>query len=75
MSDTELLQVALRQKDDGNIKFKEKKMKAAEGLYRDALAHLDTCKLDNAEITKLKITCYQNLSVALNYSWDYKDTV
>lgn len=75
MSDQELIQVALRQKDDGNIKFKEKKMKAAEGLYRDALAHLDTCKINNEEISKLKITLYQNLSVALNFSGDYKDTV
>ena len=75
MSDEELLKVALRQKDDGNLKFKEKKMKEAEGLYRDALAHLDTCKLDNEEIKKLKITCFQNLSVVLNFSGDYKDTV
>ena len=50
-------------------------MKAAEGLYRDALAHLDTCKLDNPEVKKLKITLYQNLSVALNFSGDYRDTV
>lgn len=75
MSDPELIQVALRQKDDGNLKFKDKKMKEAEGLYRDALAHLDTCKIDNDEIKKLKITCLQNLSVALNFSGDYKDTV
>lgn len=33
-------------------------MKEAEGLYKDALAHLDTCKIDNDEIKKLKITCY-----------------
>ena len=50
-------------------------MKAAEGLYREALAHLDTCKIDNPEVKKLKITLYQNLSVALNFSGDYKDTV
>lgn len=58
MSDPELIQVALRFKDDGNIKFKEKKFKEAEGIYRDALSHLDTCKIDNTEITKLKITLY-----------------
>ncbi len=50
-------------------------MKAAEGLYREALAHLDTCKIDNPEVKKLKITLYQNLSVALNFSGDYKETV
>ena len=50
-------------------------MKEAEGLYKDALAHLDTCKVDNDEIKKLKVTLYQNLSVALNNSGDYHDTV
>jgi FK506-binding protein 4/5 len=75
MSDKELIDVALRQKDDGNIKFKAQKFKEAEGHYRDALSHLDTCKVDNADIQKLKVTLYQNLSVALNYSGDYKDTV
>jgi len=57
MGDSELIQVALRQKDDGNIKFKSKKYKEAEGHYRDALAHLDTCKIDNGEIQKLKVVC------------------
>mmetsp|Transcript_3679 Transcript_3679/g.6259 ORF Transcript_3679/g.6259 Transcript_3679/m.6259 type:complete len:265 (-) Transcript_3679:865-1659(-) len=75
MSDAELIQVALRQKEDGNLKFKEKKMKQAEGHYRDALAHLDSCKIDNDEIRKLKVVCLQNLSVALNHSGDYKDTI
>lgn len=50
-------------------------MKEAEGLYRDAIAHLDTCKVDNEEIRKLKVTLYQNLSVALNFSGDYKETI
>jgi len=57
------------------LKFKEKKFKEAEGLYRDAISHLDTVKNENAELNKLKVTLYQNLSVALNYSGDYKDTV
>lgn len=75
MSDTELIQVALRQKDDGNAKFKAKKFKEAEGHYKDALSHLDTCKIDNEEVKKLKVTCFQNLSVALNNSGDYKDAI
>jgi FK506-binding protein 4/5 len=75
MSDPELIEVALRQKDDGNIKFKEKKFVEASGHYRDALGHLTTCKIDNEEIKKLKITCYQNLSVALNSLGEFKDTV
>jgi len=75
MNDAELIQVALRQKDDGNLKYKEKKLKEAEGLYRDGLAHMDTVKNDNEEIRKLKVTLYQNLSLVLNASGDYKDTV
>lgn len=75
MSDAELIQVAIRQKEDGNLKFKEKRFKEAEGYYRDAISHLDTCKIENADINKLKVTLYQNLSVALNHSGDYKDTV
>ena len=75
MSDQELVEVALRQKDDGNIKFKEKKFVEASGHYRDALGHLTTCKISNTDIDKLKITCYQNLSVSLNALGDYKDTI
>ena len=75
MSDAELIQVALRQKDDGNLKFKDKKFKEAEGHYRDAISHLDTCKIDNEQIQKLKVVCYQNLSVSLNNTGDYKDAV
>lgn len=75
MNDTELVQVALRQKDDGNLKYKEKKLKEAEGLYRDGIAHMDTVKNDDADNKKLKVTLYQNLSLVLNASGDYKDTV
>lgn len=75
MSDDELIQVALRQKDDGNIKFKEKKFKEAEGHYQDAISHLDTVKIENEDLQKLKIICYQNLSVSLNNTGDHKDAV
>lgn len=75
MSDDELIKVALRLKDDGNIKFKEKKMKEAEGLYRDGISHLDTVKVENNELQKLKIILYQNLCVCLNNTGDYKDSI
>lgn len=75
MNDAELIQVALRQKDDGNLKYKEKKLKEAEGLYRDGLSHLETVKISNAELTKLKITLHQNLSLVLNASGDHKEAV
>jgi hypothetical protein len=58
MSDDELIKVALRLKDDGNIKFKEKKIKEAEGLYRDGISHLDTVKVSNDELTKLKVVLF-----------------
>ena len=58
MSDDELIKVALRLKDDGNIKFKERKFKEAEGLYRDGISHLDTVKVSNEDLNKLKIVLY-----------------
>lgn len=75
MSDPELIQVALRQKDDGNLRFKAKKFKEAEGFYRDALAHLETVKNDNKEIKELKKTILQNICVVCNNSGDYKETL
>ena len=75
MQDPELIQVALRMKDDGNLKYKDKKLKEAEGLYRDGIAHIETVKNDNAEIKKLKVALYQNLSMVLNASGDYKEAV
>lgn len=75
MTDPQLIEYALRLKDDGNAKFKAQKTKEAEGLYRDALSHLDTVKIDNDELKKLRVTLYQNLSLVLNMSGDYKDTI
>ena len=72
MSDPELIAVALRQKDDGNIKFKAQKLKEAEGLYRDALAHLDTVKNDNKELKDLQKTILVNLALVNNKSNNFK---
>jgi FKBP-type peptidyl-prolyl cis-trans isomerase (trigger factor) len=58
MSDEEMIQTALRQKEDGNLKFKAKKMKEAEGHYREAIMNLDHVKVMNDELNKLKITCH-----------------
>ena len=73
MSDPELVSVALRSKDDGNLKFKEGKLKEAEGLYRDGLSHLETVKNDNDEIKKLKVVLNQNLAMVLNKAGNYAD--
>ena len=53
-----MIQTALRQKEDGNLKFKAKKMKEAEGHYREAIMNLDHVKVMNDELKKLKITCH-----------------
>ena len=75
MTDQQLIEYSLRLKEDANIKFKAKKYKEAEGLYRDALSHVEAAKIDNEELRKLRVTLYQNLSVTLNNAGDYRDTV
>ena len=55
MSDPELIQVALRFKEDGNIKFKAQQFAEAEGLYTDALLHANKCKNKTDELDKLKV--------------------
>lgn len=75
MSDPELIKVALRYKEDGNLKFKASKFKEAEGLYRDALAHIETVKNENKEISDLKKTLLVNVCVVCNNTSDYKQTL
>jgi hypothetical protein len=58
MSDEEMITVALRQKEDGNLKFKAKKHKEAEGHYREAIMNLDHIKNLTEDLIKLKITCF-----------------
>jgi hypothetical protein len=55
MSDIELIQVAVRLKDDGNAKFRLGKFKEAEGHYKDATSHLETVKNDNKDLKELKV--------------------
>jgi len=55
MSDPELIQTATHLKDQGNIKFREKSYKLAQGQYADALSHAETVKNDTPELKKLKI--------------------
>ena len=62
-------------KDDGNAKFKEKKLREAETSYRDGIAHLDTVKSNNEDFKKVKIALHQNLSLVLNQLGDFKDTI
>lgn len=55
MSDPELIQMAIRLKEDGNAKFRLGELKAAEGFYKDGTSHLDTVKNDNKELRDLKV--------------------
>lgn len=75
LSEEELMEVALKQKDLGNAQFKDKKFEEASVHYREALSHLTSFIEEKEEINKLKITCYQNLSVALNAMGKYNDAV
>ena len=75
MSDPELIKVALRMKEDGNLRFRANKFKEAEGLYRDALVHLETVKNDNKDIRDLKKTILLNVSLVCLKSGDYKETL
>ena len=75
MSDPELIQVALRLREDGNAKFRLGEFKAAEGHYKDAAAHLETVKNDNKDLRDLKVTLLQNISVVTNKTGDFKETI
>jgi len=56
LSDPELIKVGLRFKDDGNSLFKNGNFAKAEGIYRDALCHLDQVKHKTDELSNLKVT-------------------
>jgi len=75
MSDPELIKVALRMKDDGNVRFQAGKFKEAEGMYREALGHLETVKNDNKELRELKQTVLLNIAAVCNRSGDFKESV
>lgn len=75
MSDTELIAAAMRLKEDGNAKFKNKLYKQAEGHYRDSIAHAQNVKNDTEELKKLKIATLQNMSVCTNNTGDFKETI
>lgn len=62
-------------KDQGNIKFKERSFKIAEGQYKDALQHAETVKNDTPELKKLMVTILQNMSVCTNNTEDFRETV
>jgi len=75
MDEMQLVQTALRFKEDGNIKYKMKKFKEAEGLYKEAYMHIEHFKNDNSEVLKLKITLLVNTAVATNANKDFKESI
>ena len=75
MSDMELVAAAKKLKDDGGARFKAKEFKAAEGHYRDSIAHLDTVKNDNEDLKTLKVTVLQNTALCCKNTNDFKACV
>lgn len=75
MSDPELIQMAIRLKEDGNTKFRLGELKAAEGNYKDGTSHLDTVKNDNKDLRDLKVQLLQNTAVVCNKTGDYKEAI
>lgn len=76
MSDDEVYQYALKQKNEGNVNFKAKNMRQAEFYYRDAINYLySRKKIVNEEWDKLRIACYQNMAVALNSLGDHSEAI
>lgn len=63
MNDEERVKVTLKLKEDGGIKFKNQEFKEAEGLYREAISHLDSVQNDNTEIKNLRKTILVNIAV------------
>lgn len=75
MDDQQLVQTALKFKEDGNIKYKMKKFKEAEGLYKEAFMHIEHFKNENSEVLKLKTTLLVNTAVATNANKDFKESL
>ena len=53
MSDTELIQMAAKLKEEGNVKFKAKLFNEAEGHYKEAIAFAENVNEDSEELLKL----------------------
>ena len=75
MNDEERIKVTLKLKEDGNLKFKNKEFKEAEGLYREAISHLNVVQIDNSEIKNLKKTIFLNIAVVWNKSESWKEAI
>jgi len=75
MNDEEKVKVTLKLKEDGNLKFKAEDLKEAEGLYREAISHLDSIQNDNAEIRNLKKTILVNIAVVCNKTYSWAETI
>ena len=75
MSDTELIQMAAKLKEEGNIKFKAKLFNEAEGHYKEAIAFAENVNEDSEELLKLKVTILQNMTVCTNSTGSYEQSV
>jgi hypothetical protein len=57
------------------LKFKAKKFKEAEGLYKEALMNTSSIQNCNSEVIKLKKTLNVNIAVCTNNSKDWKESI
>jgi len=65
-SDSELLEIALGLKDEGNKWFKAGEYTNASNCYSEAIANLETINGQQAEVKDLTKTILQNLCVISN---------
>ena len=75
MNDEEKTKVAIKLKEDGNNKFKDKLFKDAEWLYREAISHLDSIQNENAEVKVLKKLILVNIALVCNKSQNWAESI
>lgn len=75
MDDPQLIAVATRMKEDGNLKVKDKKYKEAEGIYKEGIMHFESVKNDNQALKDLQKSLMLNLSICLNNTGGFKETL
>ncbi|CAI2366731.1 unnamed protein product [Moneuplotes crassus] len=75
MNDEERVKASMKLKEEGGQKFQAKEFAQAEGLYREAISHLDAIQNDNTDSRTLKKTILVNIAVCCNKSQSWVETV
>jgi tetratricopeptide (TPR) repeat protein len=74
-SNDELFEEALKNKTEGNEKYKAKCYEDAVKAYKDAVEYLDLITKTDQKIDELKVTSHQNLAMSLNFLERYDEAV